>query len=30
MDHGHEMGDKFNTELAKLRARFEELLGNTG
>ena len=30
MDHGHEMGDKFDKELAQLRARFEELLGNTG
>jgi len=30
MDHGHEMGDRFDAELARLRTRFEELLGNTG
>ena len=29
MDHGHEMGDKFDTEVAQLRTRFEELLRNT-
>ena len=30
MDQGHDKGDKFDTELARLRTRFEELLGNTG
>lgn len=30
MDKGNEMGDKFDAELAGLRTRFEELLGNTG
>ena len=30
MDHAHEMGGTLDTELAWLRSRFEELLGNTG
>ena len=30
MDHGHEMGDRFDTEVAQLKtSRFEELLRNT-
>ena len=30
MDHGNEMGDRFDTELEGFRTHFEELLGNTG
>ena len=30
MDHGNEMGDRFNAELEGFRTHFEELLGNTG
>jgi hypothetical protein len=28
MDHGYEMGDKFNAQLETYRERFEQLLGN--
>ncbi|KAF5375923.1 hypothetical protein D9615_008251 [Tricholomella constricta] len=28
MDHGHRLGDEFDTQLENLRRRFEELLGN--
>ena len=30
MDHGNEMGDRFDKELTGFRTHFEELLGNTG
>ena len=30
MDHGHEMGDNPDAELAELRRVFDELLGKTG
>ena len=30
MDHGHEMGDRFDAELAELRTRFDDLLAAFG
>ena len=30
MDHGHEMGDRFDAELPGLRTLFYEILGKTG